>query len=149
MGAHTLGGAARSASGYSGPWVRGETTLFNNHYYALIVNDKDFVANGVSYQNKAQDRTSTTNKKFQFNIVDAVKEKKVGFMLPTDIELAYDIDMDPLKGTSCRIGLDCAEAPTKGQVEEYAADNNLFMTDFSAVMQKLSEFGNANLELVE
>lgn len=35
LGAHTLGRAQSSNSGFNGPWITGETTLFNNQYYKV------------------------------------------------------------------------------------------------------------------
>ena len=37
MGAHTLGGARRNQSGYSGPWIAGGTRAFNNRYYSIML----------------------------------------------------------------------------------------------------------------
>ena len=42
-------------------------------------------------------------------------------MLNTDVELAYDIDVDNVIGTSCTINEDCTIADTHAQVLEYAS----------------------------
>ena len=36
MGAHTIGNAEIFNSGFHGPWVSGEATMFNNQYYANL-----------------------------------------------------------------------------------------------------------------
>ena len=38
MGAHTLGAADVSASGYRGAWITDEPRNFDNHYYVNMLN---------------------------------------------------------------------------------------------------------------
>ena len=52
MGAHTLGQANIFNSGYNGPWVSGETSMFNNKYYSNMVRD-----NGVTWRLSQRDCT--------------------------------------------------------------------------------------------
>ncbi len=40
LGAHTLGKADTANSGYGGPWVAGETRVFDNQYYKLMAEKK-------------------------------------------------------------------------------------------------------------
>ena len=35
LGAHTLGRASSDNSGFSGTWINGEATFFNNEYYKV------------------------------------------------------------------------------------------------------------------
>ena len=53
MGAHTLGQASIFNSGYNGPWVSGETSMFNNKYYSNMVRD-----NGVTWRLTQRDCTA-------------------------------------------------------------------------------------------
>ena len=74
---------------------------------------------------------STEDKKWQFDLFDS--DKKRGFMLNTDLELAYNLDFDKDSGTSCVINRNndgsgqlpptapiCPATPTKNLVEKYA-----------------------------
>ena len=90
----------------------------------------------------------TADKKFQFNVHNAATGDRVGFMINTDMELAYDIDVGLLTGTSCSIGVDCTEASTKPLVELYSSNSTAFNVDFKAVYEKMIEFGYDNLEVV-
>ena len=97
---------------------------------------------------QAIDRRSTSDRKWQFNIDNAVSGNRVGFMINTDMELAYDIDVDPLRGTTCQIGVDCAEANTKPLVELFSANSTAFNLAFKSVYEKMIEFGYSDLEVV-
>jgi len=142
MGAHTLGGARRGNSGYVGTWVSGERFSFNSKYYALLVE------NGVTYTNSAKNRRSRTDKKWQFDLTNTTDGSRLGFMLNTDMELAYDIDVNPISGTSCSVNNnECKNATTIDLVAKYASDSGTWMNDFKSVFEKMLEHGYGSNDL--
>ena len=88
MGAHTLGQANIFNSGYNGPWVSGETSVFNNKYYSNMVRDNGVTwrltqrdcanINGVNTNRCADDQTTG----WQY------VSGGVGFNLPADVALS-------------------------------------------------------------
>lgn len=60
------------------------------------------------------------DKKWQWNLDEEFTGWQIGMMFNTDMELAYDIDVDPIKGTKCELNVDCPIAPTMKLVEEYS-----------------------------
>jgi hypothetical protein len=94
MGAHSLGGAAPKNSGYGpGFWTPPlkRALILDNELYQLLL-DPDIV-----YTKHANRPNDTVDRKWQFNFPGH------GFMLNTDMELVYNIDVDKLAGTSCAI----------------------------------------------
>merc|ERR1712055_801660 len=111
MGAHTLGRSHQEHSGYSGPFIlyRKGYLFFNTQYY------KNLLDNDIEYRNGAVAKDSNVDKKWQWNLLwhrpkvggDGPKSRVVtsvlGSYLNTDMHLVYDIDLDPLDGTTCYI----------------------------------------------
>ncbi|RWA14812.1 hypothetical protein EKO27_g307 [Xylaria grammica] len=116
-GAHNLGRCHIDRSGFEGKWVNNPTRFSNQYFRLLLANEKDWkhkrLDNGVE----------------QFVYVEEVEaedesdEPEEGLMmLPTDMSLLSD----PVFRT---------------WVETYAADQDRFFADFSAVFAKLLELG--------
>ena len=100
------------------------------------------------------------NKKFQYNVWYK-DNKRLGMFLNTDLHFFYDVQMDPVNGTSCRpsgknfghmsgrslsrpvCGL--APADTREAVDRYGvntvASRKAFMTDFPIVLGKMLRNG--------
>ena len=49
MGAHTLGGAKKSHSGFSGYWTKGEKTRFDEKFYSNMIDKTISWENVVGY----------------------------------------------------------------------------------------------------
>ena len=87
MGAHTLGQANIFNSGYNGPWVSGETSMFNNKYYSNMLRD-----NQVSWRLTQRDCTNLNGINANLCGADQATDWQyvsggVGFNLPADIAL--------------------------------------------------------------
>ena len=86
MGAHTLGQASIFNSGYNGPWVSGETSMFNNKYYSNMVRD-----NGVTWRLTQRDCTALSvdtslcadGKTTEWQYISG----GIGFNLPADVAI--------------------------------------------------------------
>ena len=144
LGAHTLGKASQDNSGFRGPWVNGETMYFNNEYYKVCQ-----YYNFISLQliQKMCDSTigwtqrdvGTDDSRWQWSA------SGVAFMLNVDMSLYKDIEVDSDGESSCDFDT-CAAAPTESVVEAYAASNDVWMADFTAVYTKMLAHGASNLQ---
>jgi len=124
LGAHTLGRTRMADSGYDGAWVPNERTLDNEYYKALL---------------KGWKLQTLSNGKHQWIRNDQTIE------LNPDMSLAKAVapDANGLPRESCRRQVNsngCPDASTRGIVQEYANDNNLWMKDFIAVITKMAAF---------
>jgi len=143
MGAHTFGGANATFSGYAGMWVIGEAFMFNTRYYEMILDSS------ITFTNTATDRRDSDgdgDRKWQWNMFDTTGTR-IGMMLNTDMELAYDIPVDSDLGTtSCAIFATsslaaCPDAATKSLVQTYATDTSAFWDDYRSVYDKMQSQG--------
>merc|ERR1719367_2472439 len=81
LGAHTMGGAFKVNSGYTGMWLIGEANFFNTKYYEFLLGS----ASGLSYTNERNDIRDSDgdgDRKWQWNVWDSTGTR-VGFMLNT------------------------------------------------------------------
>jgi len=124
LGAHTIGRAHASDSGFTGPWVE-EWGTFDNEYYKDILKD-DWVQQTAS---------------------NGLKEwSKDGFfiMLNADIGLFKDIDNHNADGSiACGVDIDfCSDNQVaKSHVEAFANDNQLFLNKFVPAYIKMITAG--------
>jgi len=128
MGAHTLGGAHKGNSGYSGNWVKGDETRLNNNYY------KNLVETNTVWKQRA---VTPTEKGKHWQL-----ESEKGFLLLADIGLYKEVFPSSVDGRGvCEVGGNLACAPTSSAdiVELYATDKDIWLQDFSAVMQRVVE----------
>jgi len=144
MGAHTLGRADIFNSGYSGPWVSGQTSMFNNRYYANLVgtswrlNSRACTElNGVAASLCGEGQTTN----WQYSIGG------VGFNLPADMALYQNFTVDSDGKPSCDYE-DCDLSDTASYVEDFASSNDYFIQEFSNVYAKVLSHGYDNLEVV-
>jgi len=145
MGAHTLGQANIFNSGYNGPWVSGETSMFNNKYYSNMVRDSGVTwrltqrpcanINGVNTNRCAADQTTA----WQYI------SGGVGFNLPADVALSQNFDVDSDGKPSCAFD-ECDLSETASHVEEFANSNAFFVEEFGKVYSKVLSKGYENLE---
>merc|ERR1711973_262938 len=124
MGAHTLGGCKPEKSGYNGNWTNGEEIYFNQKFYQYILGSEDDAPTQLNINNKRMKPNSKSDKKWQWNLYNSTGDLR-GIMLNTDIELAYNVDVDKLKGTKCvngnhGPGNPCARSDSFEKVESYA-----------------------------
>ena len=129
MGVHTLGLARLTASGYQGPWVRGETTLFNNNYYATMA------STGAGWRQRDVDLTGSSPK-VQWN-------SRTGMMLNADMGLYKDFTLNENGEASCAYN-DCGETPGASKVLEYGNSNAVWVRDFESVFTKMINHGAEN-----
>merc|ERR1712029_858454 len=160
MGAHTLGGCDAVDSGYRGMWVLNEAIYLNTKYYHFILGGETDATNRSDIINEPIDdfdRDDDGDWRYQWDLFEngtwfEGSADRKGIMLNTDIELAYDIDVDLVAGTSCVLGdaieretgvsgTACTKAGTYDLVKSYANDGNLWWTDYRAVFDKLTNFG--------
>ena len=139
MGAHTLGGAEIANSGYAGNWVEGERHRWNNKYYALLVGDE------ISFTKAAMAPQSPTNRKWQWTLTNNTSEELAGFMLHSDVELCYDIDVDPIDGVFCTLRGNCTVAKTYTLADKYANSFDDWMADFVPVYEAMTALGYTDL----
>jgi len=166
MGAHTLGGCDAVDSGYRGMWVLNEAIYLNTKYYQFILGGEDGATTPADIVNEPIDDFDSDgngDKRFQWDLFNKGEyfdgsNERIGIMLNTDIELAYDIDPDMFDGTSCVLGdaiagTACGKSDTYNTVVKYANDGSLWWTDYRAVFDKLTQFGywdaNGDSTLVE
>lgn len=131
MGAHTLGRANTSNSGFEGVWIEDEADTFDNDYYMVLVDPSN---NWVHSDN-------TPNKNTSHWQWDA---EGVAFMIDADVALYKDIQIDSDGHSSCEYTA-CEDAPTAEIVERYAFDNSLWINDFANVYTKMIGHGYTNL----
>ena len=152
MGAHTLGRAHPEHSGYNGPWVADEDRLDNQYFRDLII---PWRQDPLSPQrpldpNTCPNPTLRVSGNPLFQWIGPGGGTRI--MLNTDMALAFDIENGDLNGFNARNGRStCAVVRPAGglpacpitrdesriAVEEYAADNALWLRDFGAVYQKV------------
>ena len=137
MGAHTLGGCDAVDSGYRGMWILNEAIYLNTKYYQFLLGGETGATTPVDIVNEPIDDFDSDNngdKRFQWDLFDYGtyfdgSADSVGIMLNPDIELAYDIDVDSMAGTSCVLGdaisgTACSKATTYDTVVSYANVSN-------------------------
>ena len=131
MGAHSLGRAHKRNSGYRFSWTPTKEHVFDNEFYQLIRNFAHL------YTNENQ---TDSGEDLKYQWVLRLRGGQTSMLLNTDMELAYDIDVDNAGvGTQCLIPFDaitqdidniCNEASTKQWVDLYAQNETLFLQDF-------------------
>ena len=131
MGVHTLGSAHSNASGYQGPWVRGETTLFNNRYYSTM--------SSPGWSQRNVDLTGSSPK-VQWN-------SRTGMMLNADMGLFKDFTLNQNGEASCAYDK-CGATPGAAKVLEYSKSNAVWVRDFESVFTKMINHGAENLQKV-
>jgi len=151
MGAHGLGGAIRNQSGYEGAWTPGRDTLFNNELYQIMHEDIDKFYNGAVYPN-GDFELYPGDRKYQWNYTVIGEPDPFGIetwasyiLLNTDVELAYDIDVDNYGfGTKCELrktaGENACRPIPKAQrlIKEYAYDEDYFLEEFLKAFKKMT-----------
>lgn len=141
LGAHTLGGAAPTASGYAGTWVEGEISVVNEKFFDLMLNDT------VEWTN----REVRNSGKWQFDGADS--DGDVGFMLNSDFALLYDLELDDDNVAQCSVNLDdadlCSDSPTASYVRAYEGQTQTWIDDFWVALKKMQAAGTSSLAGME
>jgi len=144
MGAHTLGQAKIFNSGYNGPWVSGETSMFNNKYYSNMMRD-----NGVTWRLTQRDCTAlpvdtdlcADDQTTAWQYISG----GVGFNLPADVALYQNFTVDSDGQPSCTFD-ECDLSETSSYVEDFANSNEYFVEEFGKVYTKVLSKGYDNLQ---
>jgi hypothetical protein len=110
MGAHTLGKNHLSRSGYSGVFVQGGNTVFDNHFYS------DMVDSDVTWSNELVRFTSL----YQWG-GESSDGTDYGTRLNTDLELLYDVTLDADDNSATCTVDTCSTADTYATVSTYAS----------------------------
>lgn len=138
MGAHTLGAADIFNSGFNGVWVSDEAQFFNNKYYSHMtdntINWRLAQRNCISLNVETElceDGQTTGWQWFAAGI---------GFNLNADMALVKYFDTDT-EGMP--------DSPSASIAAEFAASNDLFIQEFSAIYAKLLSTGYDNLLSLE
>jgi len=134
MGVHNLGGAESYNSGFKGSWVQGETSLFNNNYYSIMVDS----ANTWRQRDVSEDGTPA----YEWIARD------VGFMLNADMAIYKEFTLDDDGISSCTYD-NCPATASAATVEKYAASNDVWFPDFAAVFTKMVEHVDSSVTLIE
>jgi len=131
MGAHTLGGALRKNSGYSGQWTK-NPSAFSNKYYSEL---KNHLWQRVTIPPLQQGGTG----KGQYNEPGVPGH----MMLYPDIDMFWEgagtCDITSNPATRCPLG------PFSNFVNLYAGNNQQFLSDFAANYQQLCELTSDSL----
>eukprot|EP00873_Tetraselmis_striata_P007447 jgi/Tetstr1/427711/TSEL_017836.t1 len=142
MGAHTLGRCSKENSGFEGPWTRRPHRL-DNEYYARLARPWRQVSRDLSVDNCEALGMDAGCEVFQW------RQGGGGgggggrdlIMLNTDMALFIDIDpQDSGRVTgNCRRSARCEDGPTEGLVEDFADDNDVWLTAFEDVFVRMVE----------
>ena len=132
MGAHTLGGAESFNSGFKGSWVQGETSLFNNNYYSIMIESAN------TWRQRDVSETDTP--------VYEWIARNVGFMLNSDMAIYKEFTVNDDGSSSCTYD-NCPATDSAATVEKYAASNDVWFPDFAAVFTKMVEHVDADVTL--
>ena len=121
LGAHTLGRATPSNSGFQGPWVPRDNTLDNAYYV-----DMNNAAAGW-----AQTKVTAPGGKIQWQRVGPPPPNSppgapgpVLMMLNADMGLLKSFSINSTGGASCTYAACPAATTTSAQVKTYASNNN-------------------------
>lgn len=144
MGAHSIGRALRTNSGFDGSngWVNHENTL-NNEYYKLIVGDEYDLYDAPNWQQKKVKNHGQVSDRFEWELgSEKDKDGQHIFMLNSDIALVRTFGEHLNRETghvSCEFknDNDCNEAFTINQVGLYRDNNDLWLHDFRSVFEKM------------
>lgn len=168
MGAHSLGRARTGNSGYNGAWTPGRENTFNNEFYQLLVDATMSFRNrnNLAIEFDALGGILEKDYKYQWTLQDANNNRFT--MLNTDIEVAYDIDVDNFgEGTSCEVVVGfmednvntacicptvpdsnyCSASDTFDLVQTYANDEETFLADFKIAYELMMEKGSFTLSV--
>ncbi|XP_013408457.1 putative ascorbate peroxidase [Lingula anatina] len=150
MGAHTLGAAHRNQSGFAGRWVPRRDELSNQFYQILVNPNFNWTQSGfVRPQRPLRPfRPFRPNRptppprtpKYQWD------GNPVGFMLNTDVCLYKNLKLEADGKSKCTFNT-CGASETASIVSEYAANNALWMKEFSKVYEKMISNGYDDLKL--
>ena len=88
MGAHSLGMASKSNSGYQGIWIPGGQFSLDSDYYAHMIDPR------ITWFNKNPAGRTKLNSEARWQFVGTLEQgKNGGFMLNTDFALFYDFQV--------------------------------------------------------
>lgn len=123
-GAHALGRAHADRSGFDGPWTFSPTVLTNDFYKLLLEEKWQWKKWNGPKQVSLRWSTAVPMQEPDADDREQYEDKKTKslMMLPADMALVQDKKF-------------------RYWVEKYAADNDLFFKDFSAVIVRLFELG--------
>lgn len=127
IGAHSLGKCHRDGSGFDGPWTTDKDSL-DNAYYSDMSNPR------LGWMQKTLDAE---------HVQWVHGDGSAGMMLNADMAMYKNIEPAPMV-SHCSYST-CNASRVAGAVETFAADNALFITEFSQVFEKLMEHGYSNL----
>merc|ERR1712038_26988 len=146
MGAHTLGAADIFNSGFNGVWVSDEAQLFNNKYYSHMtdstVNWRLAQRNCISLNVETELCEDGQTTGWQWFAAG------VGFNFNADMALVKYFDTDSEGMPSCDFA-GCPDSPSASIAAEFAASNDLFIQEFSAIYAKLLSTGYDSLQSVQ
>eukprot|EP00892_Ulva_mutabilis_P012127 jgi/Ulvmu1/9287/UM050_0036.1 len=150
LGVHSLGVASVNGSGFDGAWTIAPNTLDNTFFSDMLKGQLGWGIQKLPAAVPLYQWTSATGQQL---------------MLNSDMCLLLDIFNETSGGTSPQVGFGvggveagtaappvctydtCADSPTAAIVQQYAANNTLFMADFTAVWIKMVTNGYDVCEL--
>ncbi|XP_066925614.1 putative ascorbate peroxidase [Clytia hemisphaerica] len=158
LGAHSLGRASVSNSGYEGKWIqnthrqlgRAHSDVLDNSYYSQILRDADNEnlsnhwrqINVVSGTNKQWQRRNNINQAATFdaeNFPVNNKENQRNMFLNVDMCLRWDLNVvDSTTGEALQAG----DSAALGDIQGFAArqgGNEAFITAFGSAFEKMVE----------
>jgi len=149
MGAHTMGNAEITNSGYNGPWVSGEFLYFNNKYYSNMVSSA-----GVNWRLTQRECSSITDPTIDTSQCYDGQTTEwqyigggIGINLPADMAIYQNFTLDDEGKPECDYA-NCDLAPTSSYVDMFAASNDDFIQEFGSVFAKMISRGYDNLSVI-
>lgn len=148
MGAHNLGSAVVTNSGYDGKWIGSQVGGLSEIFFSLMVNPN------VAFSNYDASRGSGPAKwEFKANYPNGTN---AGMMFNTDFEIFYNLTLDANAMATCKLnhlcGLTnscsgyCPISSTFQTAYTYSQSCPTFMNDFESVITLMLAHGNSGLQ---
>jgi len=144
MGAHTLGAALITQSGFHGTWVSNEVRYFNNQYYTNIADS--------SLSWKKRQRTCESLNDVDLDLTTCAgmttgwqwQSPGVGFNINPDMGLYLNFTVSTDGEASCDYDA-CSLSSTAPDVVEFSGSNTIWIDEFSKVYTKMLQHGYTSL----
>jgi len=146
MGAHTLGNAEITNSGFHGTWVQGEAGQFNNKYYSNMLVDA-----GVDWKLRQRPCTKLVDSSLCSDGQTTGWQyfaSGTGFNLVADMALVQDFSVSQDGKPDCDYS-SCDLSDSYSDVEDLAASNDYFIQEFGKVYEKVLSHKCDNLQFVQ
>jgi len=144
MGAHTYGGMETTNSGYDGAWTTGveRNTFEGNVYYNMMI-DTQFTYRSRSLADATGDEARPL---YSATTSDGTQ---TGNFIVSDLAIVYNFGVeDDTRFADCEVTPDaptCTQASTYSTVQAYAADNDLWLTDYYTAYDLMTSNGAGTL----